>query len=95
MKLRGSVCSEQLETSEVEDLSGYKRDLRKTNFGIFSASNIHPLLGLALLTEALLIALMRADEFLDQGIIDGKRQWMRIMQAIEERERPRDGEAVH
>ncbi len=50
MKLRGSVCSEQLETSEVEDLSGYKRDLRKTNFGVFRASNIHPLLGLALLT---------------------------------------------
>ncbi len=35
---------------------------------------------------------MRADEFLDQGIIDGQRLWMRIMQAIEElqRERPRD-----
>ena len=42
-------------------------------------------------------AAMRADEFLDQGIIDGKRLWMRIMQAIEElqRERPGDGEAVH
>ena len=40
---------------------------------------------------------MRAEEFLDQGIIDGQRLWMRIMQAIEElqRERPRDGEAVH
>ncbi len=40
---------------------------------------------------------MRADEFLDQGILDGQRLWMRIMQAIEElqRERPRDGEAVH
>ena len=39
----------------------------------------------------------RADEFLDQGNIDGKRLWMRIMQAIEElqRERPVDGEAVH
>ena len=36
---------------------------------------------------------MRADEFLDQGIIDGQRLWMRIMQAIEglQRERPRDG----
>ncbi len=42
-------------------------------------------------------AAMRADEFLDQGNLDGKRLWMRIMQAIEElqRERPRDGEAVH
>ncbi len=42
-------------------------------------------------------AAMRADEFLDQGIIDGQRLWMRIMLAIEElqRERPRDGEAVH
>ena len=42
-------------------------------------------------------AAMRADEFLDQGIKDGKRVWMRIMQAIEElqRERPGDGEAVH
>ncbi len=42
-------------------------------------------------------AAMRADEFLDQGIIDGERLWMRIMQAIEElqRERPRYGEAVH
>ena len=41
-------------------------------------------------------AAMRADEFLDQGIIDRQRLWMRIMQAIEElqRERPRDGEAV-
>ncbi len=39
----------------------------------------------------------RADEFLDPGIIDGQRLWMRIMQAIEElqRERPGDGEAVH
>ncbi len=39
----------------------------------------------------------RADEFLDQGIIDGHRLWMRIMQVIEElqRERPGDGEAVH
>ncbi len=42
-------------------------------------------------------AAMRADEFLDQGIIDGERLWMRIVQAIEEvqRERPGDGEAVH
>ncbi len=42
-------------------------------------------------------AALRADEFLDQGIIDGQRLWMRIMQAIEElqRERPGDGEAVH
>ena len=42
-------------------------------------------------------AAMRADEFLDQGSLDGKRLWMRIMQTIEElqRERPRDGEAVH
>ncbi len=42
-------------------------------------------------------AAMRADEFLDQGIIDGQRLWMRIVQAIEElqRERPGDGEAVH
>ena len=42
-------------------------------------------------------AAMRADEFLDQGSLDGQRLWMRIMQAIEEmqRERPRDGEAVH
>ncbi len=41
-------------------------------------------------------AAMRADEFLDQGIIDGERLWIRIMQAIEElqRARPRDGEAV-
>ena len=39
----------------------------------------------------------RADEFLDQGIIDGERLWVRIMQAIEElqRKQPRDGEAVH
>ena len=42
-------------------------------------------------------AAMRADEFLNQGNLDGKRLWMRIMQAIEElqRKRPRDGEAVH
>ncbi len=42
-------------------------------------------------------AAKRADEFLDQGILDGQRLWMRIMQTIEElqRERPRDGEAVH
>ncbi len=39
----------------------------------------------------------RADEFLDQGNMDGKMIWMRIMQAIEElqRERPGDGEAMH
>ncbi len=38
-------------------------------------------------------AAMRADEFLDQGIIDGQRLWTQIMQAIEElqRERPGDG----
>ena len=37
------------------------------------------------------------DEFLDQGNLDGKRQWIRIMQTIEElqRERPGDGEGVH
>ncbi len=42
-------------------------------------------------------AAMRADEFLDQGNLDGQRLWVRIMQAIEElqQERPRDGEAVH
>ncbi len=42
-------------------------------------------------------ATMRADEFLDQGNLDGKRVWMRIMQAIEalQRDRPKDGEAVH
>ena len=42
-------------------------------------------------------AAMRADEFLDQGNLDGKRLWMRIMQMIEElqRERPGDGEVVH
>ncbi len=42
-------------------------------------------------------AAMRADEFLDQGNHDGKRLWVRIMQAIEElqRLRPREGEAVH
>ncbi len=40
---------------------------------------------------------MRADEFLDQGNLDGKQLWVRIMHTIEElqRERPRDGEAVH
>ncbi len=27
-------------------------------------------------------AAMRADEFLDQGNLDGKRLWMRIMQTI-------------
>ena len=42
-------------------------------------------------------AAMHADDFLDQGIIDGQRVWTRIVQAIEElqRERPREGEAVH
>ena len=42
-------------------------------------------------------AAMRADEFLDQGNMDGKRVWMRIMQAVEElrRDRPGDGEATH
>ena len=37
------------------------------------------------------------NEFSGKGIIDGKRLWMRIMQAIEElqREWPRDGEGVH
>ena len=40
---------------------------------------------------------VRADEFLDQGILDGERWWMRIMQTIEalQRVRPKDGEAVH
>ncbi len=35
---------------------------------------------------------MRADEFLDQGNLDGQRLWIRIMRTIEElqRERPRD-----
>ncbi len=49
--------------------------------------------GAATATEAA----MRADDFLDQGNLDGQRIWMRIMQAIEElqRERPREGEAVH
>ncbi len=47
--------------------------------------------------SAVIEAAMRADEFLDQGNLDGKRLWMRIMQTIEElqRERPREGEAVH
>ena len=42
-------------------------------------------------------AAQRANEFLDQGNLDGQRVWMRIVQAIEElqRERPRAGEAVH
>ncbi len=42
-------------------------------------------------------AAMRADEFLDQGILDGERLWIRIMRTIGElqRERPGDGEAVH
>ena len=42
-------------------------------------------------------AAMRADEFLEQGVIDGQRLWARIMQMIEElqRKRPRDSEAVH
>ncbi len=39
----------------------------------------------------------RADEFLDQGSLNGQRIWMRIMQAIEalQRERPRAGEMMH
>ena len=47
--------------------------------------------------DATIHAAMRADEFLDQGNIDGQRLWMRIMQAIDElqRERPKDGEAMH
>ncbi len=32
-------------------------------------------------------AAKRADEFLDQGNLDGERVWMRIMQAIEELQR--------
>ncbi len=42
-------------------------------------------------------AAMRADEFLDEGNMDGQRVWMRIMQAIEElqRERSGDGQAMH
>ncbi len=38
-------------------------------------------------------AAMRAGEFLDQGILDGERLWIRIMQTIEalQRERPRGG----
>ncbi len=42
-------------------------------------------------------AAMRADEFLDQGNLDGQRLWMRIMETIGElqRKRPRDGEAMH
>ena len=42
-------------------------------------------------------AAMRADEFLDQGILDGQRLWIRIMRTIGElqRERPRGGGAVH
>ncbi len=47
--------------------------------------------------DAAIEAAKRADEFLDQGIIDGERVWTRIMTAIEElqRERPREGEATH
>ena len=42
-------------------------------------------------------AALRADEFLDQGNLDGKRLWMRVMHTIEELqpERPGDGGAVH
>ena len=42
-------------------------------------------------------AAMHADEFLDRGNLNDERVWTRIMKAIEElqRERPRDGEAVH
>jgi len=42
-------------------------------------------------------AAMRADEYLDEGNLDGQRIWMRILRAIEEllRERPREDEPVH
>ncbi len=42
-------------------------------------------------------AATRANEFSEQGNMDGRQVWMRIMQAIEElqREQPGDGEAVH
>ncbi len=42
-------------------------------------------------------AAMRADEFLDQGNLDGERVWIRIVRAIEElqRDQPQDGEAMH
>jgi hypothetical protein len=42
-------------------------------------------------------AAMRADEFLEQGNLDGERLWLRIVRALEElqRERPNDGEAKH
>jgi hypothetical protein len=42
-------------------------------------------------------AAMRADELMNQGNIDGRNVWMRIMGAIEElqRDRPKDGEAMH
>ncbi len=39
--------------------------------------------------EASIEAAMRADDLLDQGNMDGKRVWMRIMQAIEELQRTR------
>ena len=47
--------------------------------------------------EAPIHAAMRADAFLDQGNLDGERLWLRIVRAIEElqRERPKDGEAMH
>ena len=40
---------------------------------------------------------MRADEFPDQGNLDGQRIWTPIMPAIEplQRERPSIGEAMH
>ena len=42
-------------------------------------------------------AAMRADAFLDQGNLDGKLLWLRIVRAIEElqRDQPQDGEATH
>ena len=46
-------------------------------------------------TDAATEASMCADEFKDQGKIDGLRVWIRIMRAIEELQRPGDGEAVH
>ena len=42
-------------------------------------------------------AAMRANEFSEQGNMDGRQVWMRIMQAIEELQREclKDGEAMH
>ena len=47
--------------------------------------------------EAPIHAAMRADEFLDQGNLDGERLWLRIVRVIEElqRDRPKAGEAMH